>query len=254
MLLGHKVVHRCAFVYRDGIASIIQGKGRRRGLCNLATLAHTQLTCKDWKEDAVRTGRGGSQHADEGGSTQQATGETAQHGAPAGVEHHSQGGQDNEDLPQSKQSSRQDAGADIDAPSYSDRQKSQPDKEPVMEEAPEAGSDSAQRADVSGERQEEAPHAGSEADTAERSAGVTQQGSISELSELLQAAPDLLVKDAMLGQSIDRGWTSELHEILEATPDLMVKEFMHEAASGDSELFEMLKATPDLLLSPPFAD
>ena len=216
-------------------------------------MAHTRLTCKDWKEDAVRTGRGGSQHADEGGSTQQATGETAQHGAPADVEHHSQGGQDTEDSPQSKQSSRLDAGPDVATPSYSDRQKSQADGVPVMEEEPEAGSDGAQRADVSGERQEEAPHAGSEADAAE-SAGVTQQGSINELFELLQAAPNLLVKDAMLGQSIDRGWTSELYEILEATPDLMVKQSMHEAASGDSELFEMLKATPDLLLSPPFAD
>ena len=121
-----------------------------------------------------------------------------------------------------------------------------------MEEAPEGG-DSAQRADALGERQEEAPHAGSEAGAAE-SAVATQQGSISELFELLQAAPDLLVKDAMLGQSIDRGWTSELYEILEATPDLMVKKSVHEAASGDSELVEMLKASPDLLLSPPFAD
>ena len=247
-------MHRCAFVYRDGIASIIQGKGRRRDPCNLATLAHTRLTCKDWREDAVRTGRGGSQHADEGGSTQQATGETAQHGAPADVEHKWQGGQDTEDSPQSKQSSRLDAGPEVDTPSYADRQKSQADGEPVMEEEPEAGSDGAQRADVSGERQEEPPHAGSEADAAERSAGVTQQGSINELFELLQAAPNLLVKDAMLGQSIDRGWTSELYEMLEATPDLMVKQSMHEAASGDSELLEMLRATPDLLLSPPFAD
>ena len=130
----------------------------------------------------------------------------------------------------------------------------QAEGEPVMEEGPESGSVGAQRASAPSERQEEAPHAGSEADAAE-SAGAMQQGSISELFELLQAAPNLMVKDAMLGRIIDRGWTSELYAILEATPDLMVKKsLVGHGALQDNELFEMLKATPDLLLSPPFAN